>query len=204
MRTLMLCLLVVSPALSQVFSIGVKGGVPLTDAFKTAQSGSTSYLSDTKRYTVGPAVEFHLPFGFGIELDALYKRLNYSSSASAASSSTTANTWEFPLQLKHRFGAGPVKPYLAAGASFRHVSGIKQVTNFFTSSPSTSTDHPAEFDNRFTAGFVASGGIEFGSGHFRVAPEVRYTRWGWDNFRSLDSLLKSNADQTEFLIGITF
>ena len=67
------------PAWAEILSIGVKGGVPLTDAFNTARSGSLSYFSETKRYTVGPTVELHLPLRFSIELDALYTRLNYGS-----------------------------------------------------------------------------------------------------------------------------
>ena len=210
MRILFVSLLIAAPAFPQLLSVGVKGGVPFTDAFNTARTGSLSYISATKRYTVGPMVEFRLPLGFGIEADALYKRINYTLTATGSNgqavsgSLTTANTWEFPLQLKHRFAPGPIAPYLAAGASFRHVSSLKQITDFFTGGQPASTNHPNELSNRFTAGLVVSGGIQFGSGHFRVAPELRYTRWGWENFRSPGGLLTSRPDQAEFLVGITF
>ncbi len=211
MRILFVSLLVAAPAFPQLLSVGVKGGAPFTDAFNTARTGSLNYLSDTKRYTVGPTVEFHLPLGFGIEADALYKRIDYTLNAmtasglAASSSLTTANTWEFPVLVKHRFVPGPISPYLGAGASFRHVSSVKQVTNFFTGGQmAVSTDRPGELSNRFTAGFVVSGGIQFGSGHFRVAPELRYTRWGWENFRSPGGLLTSKPDEAEFLVGVTF
>ncbi len=208
-RLLLSLFLVTVPALPQLLTVGVKGGVPFTDAFKTARSGSLQYLSNAKRYTVGPTVELGLPMGFRIELDALYKRINYTSVTSGttgvSSSLTTANTWEFPLQLKHRLVPGPVAPYIAAGVSFRDVSSVHQVTNFFTAEPGqTSTDRPVELDRRFTAGFVVSGGIAFGTRAFRVSPEVRYTRWGWDNFQAPSQLFRSNPDQAEFLLGITF
>ena len=35
--------------------------------------------------------------------------------------------WDFPLLLKSRLGAGPVKPYLEAGASFRRFGDLAGV-----------------------------------------------------------------------------
>lgn len=193
------------------FSIGVKGGVPATDAFKTVTSGTFRYVDDAKKWTVGPEFDINLPFGLGIEADALYRRLRYESTGTGVDFTvnrvTTANAWDFPLLLKWRFGGGPIKPYLSAGPTFRGLSNLKQVETFFTE-PSTTThgetSSPVELRDRFNTGLTLGAGLQIGGAGFHVSPEVRYTRWGWDSFRNPAGAFKSNPSQFEGLVGITF
>lgn len=51
-----------------------QGGVPLTDFFTTEVPGSHT---NTNRYIIGPTAELHLPLGFGVEVDALYRHMGY-------------------------------------------------------------------------------------------------------------------------------
>ncbi len=190
-------------------SIGVKGGLPLTDAFSVGASPNIRYEASTKRYTVGPTFELHLPFGLGVEVDALYKRLSFESSSDLINGlqrATTANAWEFPLLLKIRLAPGLARPYVSVGPTFRHLSSINQVESFFRAGRQErpETSRPAELSNRFSAGFTASGGLELHAPVLEISPEIRYTRWGWENFRSFGNVLRSNDDQIEFLLGITF
>ena len=199
-------------AFPAVISLGVKGGIPITSNFETGTSANpnVTFTADTKRYTVGPVIELHLPWRFGIEADALYQRLDYQSQEELpgriVNAVTTANAWRFPLLLKYRFASGPVIPFISAGPSFRYVSNINQVENFFTGTTASraSTSEPASLNNRFAAGFTAAGGLEFGSSSIHIAPEIRYTRWGWENFRSFSGVLHSRENQVEFLVGLTF
>src|ERR1700736_4945450 len=72
-----------SPAFAQSFSFGVKGGVPLPDAFWAGRD-SRSYSSVPRRYTAGPTVEIGLPvFRLSVEADALYRRIGWDASRSA-------------------------------------------------------------------------------------------------------------------------
>jgi opacity protein-like surface antigen len=185
-----------------LFSFGVKGGVPLNDAFNGAKTGSISYFTNNNRYTVGPELDINLPFGFGIEADALYRRLEFQSQTVSTSSDTTANAWSFPVLLKKRFGPGPIKPYVSAGPTFRGLTNITERVTAFSST--STTDNPASLRDRFNTGFTAAAGLQLGTEAFRISPEIRYTRWGWENFRSVNSLLRSNPDQWDFLVGITF
>jgi opacity protein-like surface antigen len=185
-----------------LFSIGVKGGVPLNDAFSAAKTGNISYFTNNNRYTVGPEVELNLPFGLGIEVDALYRRLEFQAESDTTQARTTANAWSFPVLLKKRFGPGPFKPYLSAGPTFRGLTNIKERIRIF--SGTQTTDNPASLRNNFTTGFTAAAGLQLGGEGIRLSPEIRYTRWGWENFRSVNSLLRSNPDQWDFLVGITF
>jgi hypothetical protein len=62
-------------AFSQPFGAGVKLGVPFTDFVDKASSGTLSDFSHPKRYIFGLSGELRLPFGLGVEVDALYRRM---------------------------------------------------------------------------------------------------------------------------------
>lgn len=196
---------------AQLVSFGVKGGVPLNTAFDTVRTADVGYLSNTKRYLVGGAFELRFPFGMGVELDALYRRLNYEAFQATApdaglAMSTVGNSWEFPLLFKLRAPSPVFRPYLTAGPSFRHLSGLRQfIAARIGSGPAVTRERqPIELNNRFSTGFAIGGGLEFGR-RFRLAPEIRYTRWGWENF-SAPSLagFRNNLNQLDFLLGIHF
>lgn len=206
MRVLFLLFSGALAAFSQPLTFGVKAGVPLTDFFDTLANPRESFRSETKQYIVGPTVELRLPAGFGIEFDALYRRFNYNRSLLDlfSASTTTGNAWEFPLLVKKKFGAGLVKPFVNGGVSFNHISGLKQITSgsFFRNRPASET--PAELQNNFSTGVAVGFGIDFHALFLHVSPEIRYTRWGVENFRDINGLLRSNQNQAEFLVGITF
>src|SRR5579863_3806404 len=63
-----------------LLSFGIKGGVPLTDAFADSSPLQVDVIvhsfSASKNYVIGPMAELNLPFGFSVEADALYRPLN--------------------------------------------------------------------------------------------------------------------------------
>jgi opacity protein-like surface antigen len=203
------------------FGFGVKGGLPLTDFIDTVSGSRTTVSSVTNRYIVGPTVELRLPFGFGVEADALYRHFSYNSTASLidvlSTLRTTSNDWEFPLLLKKRFsGVGPVRPFVDAGVSFNKITGLTQTVSnlvFPNRLTTTSNSNPAELKNDFTAGFTMGGGVEIHLLLLRISPEIRYTRWGTQQFSGIfpagvpsgiAGSLTSNQNQAEFLVGFTF
>ena len=211
MRPLFLFLLGAAAALAQPFSFGVKAGVPLTDFLSTVQSPNFGFNSNTKRYIVGPTVELRLPFGLGIELDALYRRLDYTSSANLVdvfiSGSTTGNAWEFPLLAKYRFPSKVLRPYVDAGIAWDTLSGLTQTitqTVFPTRTTTTTTSNPAELNKNTVTGFVTGAGLDVKVLLIHRSPEIRYTRWGAQHFLSSNGGLQSSQNQAEFLLGITF
>jgi opacity protein-like surface antigen len=121
---------------------------------------------------------------------------------------TTANSWEFPILIKWAVLPGPVRPFVDAGASFRHISGVKQVQQSILQPlglSTSSTSNPVEFHKATDEGFVFGGGLEFKLGKLRITPELRYTHWGSENFHDpVASLLRTNRNQGDFLLGITF
>jgi opacity protein-like surface antigen len=174
--------LLISPltCAGQILSIGVKAGLPFTDAFNSFTSGSYRSFSDSKNYIVGPMVELHLPLGLSAEANALYRPLNFATN----SSSSNYSSWEFPILAKYRFPFPLIKPYVEAGPSFRTVGGFLG-------------------SNLSNSGFTAGVGIELRLSRLRIGPEIRYTHWGADA-SAAQAVFNSNQNQGEFLVGFSF
>ena len=217
-------------ASAQPFSFGVKGGLPLTDFFDAVNSNHFGYFSSTNRYIVGPTVELRLPFGLGVEFDALYRHLHYNGVQNAVdvviNSSTKSGDWEFPLLLKYRFRAPLVRPYADIGVAWDTLSGLTQTlsqTVIPTRVTTTSTSsNPPELKNNTVTGFVIGGGLDIHAILLHISPEIRYTRWFDPHFQSPASAIissgpstvtasppaigniRSTQNQFEFLVGFTF
>ena len=70
------------------------------------------YNSATKRLLIGPAFRVEMQSGLGIEVDALYERIDYDRATASTFSGpgapitrsfeqTTANRWQFPLLIQY-------------------------------------------------------------------------------------------------------
>ncbi len=200
-RFLALLLLGASPAFCQLFSAGARFGVPLTDFFSTVESSNFTFNATTDRYIVGPTAELHLPLGFGIEVDALYRHMSYNGSGligSITSSSVNSGDWEFPLLVKYRFPMKIVRPYIDGGVAWDKLFGLTQSVK-----QSIASQSPTVVNSNTTAGIVLGAGIDV---HVKIhiMPELRYTRWGSQQFVDPTGLLRSTQNQAEFLLGITF
>jgi len=211
MRPLFLLLFGAASAWAQLFSYGVKAGVPLTEFLDAAQSQQFAFTSTTDRFIVGPTAELHLPFGLGVEFDILYRRFDFNGSGTLAgvvtSSSATGNAWEFPLLAKYRFSKMKiVHPYVDAGVTWDKLSGLTQTITDTVSShtTTTTTSTPAELNTTATRGFVMGGGLNVKVLVIHLSPEIRFTRWGAQHFIDPNGLMHSNLNQGEFLLGITF
>jgi hypothetical protein len=181
---------------ADVFSVGVRGGVPFTGALSDLTTHGvdiiTKSFSDSNRYIVGPMVELHLPLGFSIEADGLYRPLNVVVQTQILPQTTiftrteNVSSWEFPILAKFRLPTPVLKPYVDAGPSFRTVG----------------SDLSFLSDKGVTAGL----GIELKISKLRIAPEIRYTHWGKDQKLSLGQAIDvaSKTNQGEFLLGLSF
>jgi hypothetical protein len=215
MKPLLLLLFSAFSVCAQPFSFGLRGGVPVTDFLTTVQNPE-NFHTTTNRYIIGPTVEWRLPFGFGVELDALYRHLNYTSNGTLLSngiladvlvSKTSAGAWEFPLLAKYRLPSKLVRPYVDSGIAWDTLAGLTQtITDTHIpagNSTTTTTSNPQELHKNTTMGFVVGAGIDLHLLLSHISPEVRYTRWGAQHFLSFDAL-QSDQNQVEFLVGITF
>ena len=176
------CILAQSP-----FGFGLKAGVPLTDALSTTPGGAIDYVQDTHRFTIGPFAEFSLPSGFSLEVDALYRSYSFREALPQASSVST-NAWEFPVLARKRLFGGPVSPYIEGGVALSHPS-VRDV---------------AELNHTNNYGIVLGAGVSLHLGPVRVAPEIRYDGWAFQNFSSPFGGLHSNRNQATVLVGVGF
>jgi len=182
-------------AFAQHFSFGVVAGAGVTDGFQDQTFRGvdtvTHFSSDSKDFIVGPMAEVGFPLNVSVELDALYRPLHLANSTLSASlgtfnSSTTVGTWEFPLLLKYRFPTliPWAKPLLEVGPSFRGGSGAD-------AAPSSH-------------GITLGAGLEAKIIKVKVAPQLRFTRWGADNPAKIFAAPRTNVNQVEFLVGFSF
>jgi hypothetical protein len=181
-------LLMVVPAYCQVLSVGVKAGVPLTDAYTDVFASNGAESSSEQRFIVGPTAEVHLPFHFSVEVDALWRRSSpYQAGVSPDTSSV--NDWQIPFLAKYELSFGPVHPFVDGGVVYRHVSD--------------SGSFAAAISNANSSGVSVGWGVTLKFLHFRLAPEVRYTRWPAPPNFQIGGVV-SNANQADFLVGFTF
>lgn len=203
---------------AQPFTAGVKLGVPANQFVSTVQSPGIDFRSYTNRYIVGGTAELRLPFGLGVEVDALYRHYNFETSGALSPAGTTltasgsTGAWEFPLLAKYRFPFKLARPFVDAGAAWDTLQGLKQAITVVSPVPIVppkNFNHPV---HGTTTGFVLGGGVEIRVPYVHISPEIRFTHWVTQHFVtasapplfSANSGFSSNQNQVEALLGITF
>ncbi len=168
---------------AQNFGYGVRGGVPLSDFLKAESKvgALTNVVTGRGTVIVGPMVEVRLPFGLGIEANAIYRRWN----ADGALSRGSANTWEFPVYGKVRMPGIAVRPYIGGGLNFQKLGDVSRFLG---------TGILADSSRR---GFLGAGGVEIKVPYVRISPELRFTRWG-------NSGPLRPTNQIDILVGFSF
>ena len=183
---------------AQPVSVGVKVGVPFGDPY--GYPTSVPFDVQKAQWTIGPTVEFGLPLGLSIGVDALYQSFSVRGSTSIsgidAQITGDAKRWDLPVYLKYKFGSRWLaRPFIAAGA-VAGVAWVKEQT-LCGGGPCPRTSSNLDLVEG-GVGIVVGGGIEFKAGPIKIAPEVRYTHW---QTGILDS---RRLNQTSLLAGFRF
>jgi hypothetical protein len=192
-------------------SIGVKAGARLTDDLSSSLYGA----SESKRYIVGPMVEFGLLHGLSLEVDALYQRQGYQATISGpmdadylSTDRGRANAWEVPVVLKYKLPIRLLQPCVEAGVAPRLMSGASLDSNYSYNDLPTGTRiygqvHGAtEWSN--SVGTVLGVGVQFDFHSLRLTPEVRYTRWNNTPSTTDGAYLHWTQNQVDLLLGISW
>jgi hypothetical protein len=197
MRHLIPFFLATAIAPAQWVSVGVKAGVPVTEAL-TGRGRDFTGMLDTGRWTVGPTAELRLFYGFSVEVDALYRGYREQQSLFTTEfvadgrifppianiDQSNVKVWDFPVLLKRRFGSGRYRPFVSGGYTWSH--STTDVTSSFTClggvEACNATPYAPFFsplnrlsDSKGFGGPAAGAGVEFRLGKFKLAPEIRYT-----------------------------
>jgi hypothetical protein len=190
---------------AQAVTVGVIGAVPLTDTFDTGFIYRGTFAPKTVRYQLGPAVDFRLPGTFRGEIDALYQLFSFNESffsTTPTQSRTSGNLWQFPAVLKYRIPTPVLKPFVEGGMSVQIATNITQTGETTYPQPTPFVYHP-DPTSRAVAGIVLGGGVDLRVGHFIISPQVRYTRWIWENFDfSQSDHVGSHLNQIQVLLSI--
>ena len=196
-------------ASAQLVSIGAKAGVPFLD--------QTQGNDESRPYIIGPSVEVHLPAGFAIEVDALYRRIgntfgfNFSVIGAGLNvvpannfyiNRQRGNDWEFPFLGKYYFRPRTAawQPFLSTGWALRTVSFHQDISE--TVIDANGNSHFNSFRNHFRSdvgvGAVVAAGVRFRAGRIAVIPELRYTYWG------STAQFELRRNEAAGLVGISF
>jgi hypothetical protein len=203
--------------------LGLKVGIPVTDMFTSSNTGvpsivpgqgsqtqltGSNYSASVPRYTFGVSAEFRMPLHLRFEVDTLYKRGGFNSSLPSATGlvyrPTTFNWWEFPGLFKYNVSLGHFRPFIDFGASLRHISTITETVYAPGNFQGVINNNSKDIHNRNSFGGVAGFGITFKKGAFELTPEARYTRWSNQAFVGTNGGLRTNLDQGDILLGISF
>ena len=145
------------------------------------------------RLVISPLVEVNVSRRFSIEANALSRSRHYNTVVTGGprqvsrSSSSWAEPWEFPVLAKYRLSTGSIRPFLALGPSFRL---------------------PKEIGGMWLSNYGATvgAGVEIALKMLKIAPTVRYTRWGPDRPRVEGGLGNSGEPRNRayVLVGVSF
>lgn len=205
-RLLLPCLFAlfsVCPTRAQEVSFGFSAGLPMTNLLE-ARDGE---VSETSRYSFGPAVRVGLPHDFAVDVSMMYKRGEFGFSSDPARASV--HRLELPVQLRYLFPGSRVRPWIHLGMSFNRVlsvGGAEACGEAGLGEPlfCVAGGAAAVMRHKTTRGPTVGGGLELRKGRMRLDPEVRITRWVDRNFGTRDSSLQSNLTQVEVLLGVSF
>lgn len=202
MKKFILLLLGATAAFSQPIGGGIKVGLPFTDFLDKASTGNINNFKNPKRYIIGLTGELRLPFHFAIEVDALYRKMEYSGSitgANPADVTTEGHTWQFPLLLKYRFGGEHLRPFIDGGFAWNRLGGLTETVKAAATGGSVS-----RASNTTLRGAVFGAGLDIKALMIHVQPEIRFTRWGAKQYFDAGNFFGRNQNQAEFLLGISF
>ncbi len=187
-------------------SYGVTGGIELTG------NGSDSITHyESRRYAIGPSVEFGISDRVGIQFNPLYRRLGYSQFFGKNAPLVTSfdrnrtNEWQFPVIGKYYWGNRERVWRIFTGAGYawetegRTTYAAVTVIDPMTERPVTTSGNGYVRSTNW-AGSVFEGGVQIQKARLRFAPEFRYTHWGGGG----TGLVNRNRNQSEFLLNIHF
>jgi len=187
----------------QAITVGIIGGVPVTDTFDSGEFHAGAVTGKTIRYAIGPALDFHLFGPLRVEIDALYQPFSFRTYCENCGAPTYGHTfgnlWQFSPLLKFQIPTPVLKPFVDGGPSVQLASDITESSyNLIQTQPIT--QHPGP---NAVPGISIGGGLAFRLGPLILAPEVRYTHWFDENFNPFNTPQRgSHLNQVVVLLSI--
>ena len=197
-------------------SIGIKAGVPLTDFVKPY----LSYQVDTKRYVIGPVVDFRIWRNWSIETGAMHKRVYQQAQVTYVivpatdeegtngvlghyGVSAVGRSWEFPAAGQYHFSWHEIRPYAEGGLSYNHLTSMFRPSTLFVDPQGPPARQPIS-----RTGFLLGAGAGITLHSIHVTPGLRYTRYKEHAVTVQKGLPFEfplpSSNSVDFLVGFTF
>jgi hypothetical protein len=208
---------------AQPVSFGIKVGAPLNKFVTTTYADGPDSAQSTKRYTIGPVIDIDLPKGLGIEVGAMYKRIDQQSASytvlgpsttycdgtdcitipnvQSHAISTVGRSWEFPVVGQYHvpfLRSKQMRPYVEGGFSYNHLSNIYGP---YRIDYSVQTEQTPTINSLNRKGVVFGVGTEIKLKMIHVTPGLRYTHAsGAPGLPA--TIFATNQNSFDFLVGI--
>lgn len=195
-------------------SVGITGGIPLTNSFEdrttsefmgvTTGSAANYFItvpihtySDSRNFLIGPTIELRPILGLSVEADALYHPINVSTQTGVPSLTTGT-----PGSVVAR----PSVPSHTNTWEFPVVAKYRlplPVVKPYVEARPTFRALSSLGTYLSTYGFTAGAGVEAKAWKVRLAPELRYVHWGADSAIA-SPYYASARNEAQFLVGISY
>jgi hypothetical protein len=173
--------------LGQRFSAGAILGTNLTDYYPSQNLGFNSTIMGPGPASLlaGVMLEAGIGAGFSVEGDALHQPLHIDFQSTINGRETPVEVatnieWNFPVLAKYRRPMRLATPFAELGPSFRLPQGVTGASHY---------------------GVTAGLGVEMRLRLLKIAPGLRYTRWGPESAQAFEA---GNLNRVEFLTGFSF
>lgn len=208
----MVCFAMQAQAQSPIrIGVSVKGGLATAGWFDNAEGGGQSAVDQSSNFTGGPAAEIRFLNTFGIEADALYRKLGRDASGGISGNTLTererGSLWQFPVLAKVRlWRVAQFRPFVGAGATFHRLRSDLDYTREQVRTQPDGTLITVRTTGRTPmsengSGFTMAAGIERPITPWRLSIEGRYTRH--DEEPSCGARCR-NLNQFLLLVGFGF
>ena len=192
-------------AQTQLFTFGVKGGVPAETPL-----GQTD---NRMPFVIGPTVNVRIFSRLSLETGVLFHRMGQKlntgvfqypeNAVTLTSSAERGRALELPFLAKYHFLSEDRtwRPFVTAGPTVRRTSLDESRSASILSGPQLVTFAPqlsSAKTAKWTVDPAVGAGVDFKVGRFHLEPEVRYSYWG----AGKNSAVRKN--QVDLLLGFRF
>jgi hypothetical protein len=198
--------------------VGVRGGIPFTNAFQSQLSptSTSTYTSDRFRYTVGPTIRTVLAEHFAVQVDALYTHSRWDRLTAPGyygdvlTTSAHFDRWDFPV-LASVESSGRTRAFIGGGVAFRYTTGTLRHTHYAPDGTVSTVSIPTRGTTGGSDGkplsIVVNTGLRWRVSRISLEPELRYSRVRSDlvnpSGRRVPYEIIRTPNQFEFLLGVT-
>src|ERR1041385_9405911 len=191
--------------------VGVRGGIPLNEAFQSNINSPYSIItSDRTRYSVGPSIRAQIVPHFAVQLDGLYTHSRWDRRdavpgyyGDVLTGSTHYNRWNFPV-LATLATSGPAAVFIGGGIALHRSTTTFRATHFSPTGAVYDYSGNTGGDDGKAVSIVVTSGLRWRIRSLSLESEIRYDRFRSDLRDSYGQSFEviRTPNQFEFIFGV--